>query len=113
VKLSEQKPLDDIHSAELAREKLKSDLEISVAQQQLVQRVEELKAEVEAMVNKANAVSPALISALQSFADKALAEKMAQSMAPMAILGGKSVADVFAQLLKGTVVEKVLTHEKK
>jgi major vault protein len=88
-------------------------LELSISQQQLVQRLEELKAEVDAVVNKANAVSPQLISALQSFSDRALAGKMAESMAPLAILGGKSIAEVFSNLLKGTVLEKVITQVEK
>jgi len=113
AKLAEQKTLDTIYTAELSREKAKADLELNITQQEMLQRIEELKAEVDAVVSKANAVSPGLISALQSFGDKALAEKMAESMAPMAILGGKSVAEILGQLLKGTVVEKVLGHQIK
>lgn len=108
ARLEQQDPLNQINEAELARQKSEHDLELSLAQQQLEQRLEELKAEVEAVVNKAEAVSPQLVSALQAFGDKALAEKMAESMAPLAILGGKSVADVFAQLLQGTALERVL-----
>ncbi len=108
TKLADQQTLDQIYSAELSREKAKYDLELQVAQQQLVQRMEELKAEVQAVVTKAKAVSPQLVAALRDFSDKALAERMAESMAPMAILGGKSVAEVFGNLLKGTVLEKVL-----
>jgi major vault protein len=67
-----------------------------------------LQAEVQAVVDKSEAVSPDLIAALQSFSDKELAEKMAETMAPLAILGGKSVADVFAQLLAGTNLESVI-----
>ena len=39
----------------------------------------------------------------------ALAEKMAETMAPLSIIGGKSVVDVFANLVKGTKLEKVLS----
>lgn len=109
AKVAEQAPLDQIAQAELARQKAKSDLDLAIAQTALTQRIEELKADVEGVINKAHAVSPELIAALQAFSDKALAERMAQSMAPLAILGGKSIAEVFAQLLKGTVLEKVLT----
>jgi major vault protein len=49
---------------------------------------------------------------LQAFSERALAEKVAQNMAPLGILGGNSVADVFAQLLKGTVLESVLRREE-
>jgi len=60
------------------------------------------------VVNKAEAVSPDLIAALQAFGDKALAEKMAETMAPLSIIGGKSIVEVFANLLQGTQLEKVL-----
>ncbi len=113
AKLTEQEPLDKINEAELARQKAKHDLEIALAQQQLEQQLETLKAEVQAIVDKSEAVSPQLVAALQAFSDKALAEKMAESMAPLAILGGKSVADVFSQLLQGTVLENVLTATNK
>ncbi len=108
AKLAEQQALAKINEEELAREKAKSDFELNIAEQQLAQRLNELKAEVQAVVDKAGAVSPNLVAALQAFSDKALAEKMAESMAPLAILGGRSIADVFAQLLKGTVLENVL-----
>ncbi len=108
TRLDEQEPLDKINEAQLARQKAEHDLELGVAQQQLEQRIEKLQAEVQAIVDKAGAVSPQLIAAMQAFGDKALAEKMAESMAPLAILGGKSVADVFSQLLQGTILETVL-----
>jgi len=63
------------------------------------------------VVQKAHAVSPELVAALQAFGDKALAEKMAESMAPLAILGGNSVAEVFSQLLQGTILENVLAKK--
>ncbi|MBF0226968.1 MAG: hypothetical protein HQK76_16105 [Desulfobacterales bacterium] len=107
-KLAEQNALETINTAEIARQKAKFDLDLSVSEQKMNQRLEELKSQVEAVVNKAKAVSPQLVSALQSFADKALAEKMAETMSPLAILGGKSISEVFAQLLKGTVIEKAL-----
>ncbi len=109
AKLAEQEALDKINEAELTRQKAEHDLELDVAKQQLEQHLETLRAEVQAIVDKSEAVSPQLVAALQAFSDKALAEKMAESMAPLAILGGKSVADVFGQLLQGTVLENVLT----
>ena len=111
AKLAKQAPLDKIHDAELARQKAKIDQELAVAQQQLTQRIEELNAHVDAVVHKADAVSPQLVAALQAFSDKALAERMAESMAPLAILGGRSIADAFAQLLKGTMLENILVKE--
>ncbi|HEY9071753.1 MAG TPA: hypothetical protein VIV61_15955, partial [Candidatus Ozemobacteraceae bacterium] len=108
AKLADQDAIGKIDAAELARRKDAFDLEVDVAKRKLALRIDELKSETEAVIGKAGAVTPELIAALQAFGDKALAERMAQSMAPLAILGGKSISDVFAQLLKGTALEGVL-----
>jgi major vault protein len=106
--LAQQTGLNQLQQADLARQKARDDQEVALAEAKQQQRLAELAAEVQAVVSKAGAVSPDLVAALQAFGDKALAEKMAQSMAPLAILGGKSVSEVFGQLLKGTVLERVL-----
>jgi major vault protein len=111
AELTEQDTLNQINQAELDRLKERENLQIELAQQKLAQELEKMKGEVEAVVAKAQAVSPNLVAALQAFADKALAEKMAQSMSPLAILGGKSVAEVLANLLKGTVLSNVLEQK--
>jgi major vault protein len=110
AQLAEQETLNQINQSEITRKKEKEEMILEIAQKELNQQLEELKAEVEAVVAKAKAVSPNLVAALQSFGDKALAEKMAESMSPLAILGGKSVADVFANLLKGTNIAQVLNQ---
>ncbi|AFM03574.1 Shoulder domain protein [Bernardetia litoralis DSM 6794] len=112
AKLDEQKSLNQINDDELSRQKAINNLELEKAQKQLEQFILEEQTEVEAVVAKAKAVSPDLIAALQSFSDKELAQKMADSMAPLAILGGKSIADVFGNLLKGTQLSSVLSSLK-
>jgi major vault protein len=109
-KVKEQDYLNKISTAEISRFKSKKELELSLIDKELAQKIEYLRAEVDAIVNKSKAISPQFISALQSFSDKALAEKMAESMSPLAILGGKSVTDVLTQLLRGTTIEKVLNR---
>ena len=109
---AEQAVLDAIHQAELARKSAASKYELEVNRAQLEQRLTELQAQVKAVVDKAQAVSPDLVAALQSFSERALAEKMAESMAPLAILGGESVSEVLARLLQGTPVAKVLAAPK-
>lgn len=106
--LAEQERLGAIHEAELGRRQATATLELTVQQQQLDQRLRELQAEVAAVVEKARAVSPDLIAALQAFGDRALAEKMAESMAPLAILGGESVAEVLGRLLRGSPLARLL-----
>ncbi|MCI4626455.1 MAG: hypothetical protein L3V56_10900 [Candidatus Magnetoovum sp. WYHC-5] len=110
--LTQQEKLVLINEVELERDKAKKLQLLDFSQRLLQQQIMELSAEVKAVVDKANAISPDLIAALQAFADKNLAEKMAQTMAPLAIIGGKSVADVLSQLLKGTPLEKVLEAKK-
>ena len=108
AKLAQQEKLTAISNSELARDKDKKEQELAFAKKELELRLGELKAEVLAVVDKAKAVSPDLIAALQAFADKNLAEKMAETMSPLAIIGGKSIAEVFSQLLKDTPLEEVL-----
>ena len=105
AKLEMQKNLGDVHDAELLRQRATTQAEVDASRQRLEQRLLSMRAEVEAVVKKAEALNPDFIAALQSFGDKALAERMAESMAPLAILGGKSVSDVLNNLLKGTRLE--------
>jgi len=102
--------MSKINGEELARQKACAEQEMSEKEAAMEQRIRELKAEAEALVTKAEAIKPDLIAAIQSFSDKELASRMAESMAPLAILGGRSVSDVVANLLKGTGVEYVLKN---
>lgn len=104
----QQAALNGIQTAELARREAAAAQEATAEQRRLEQRIQALRAEVDAMVQRAEAVSPELIAALQAFSDRALVERVSQSMAPLAILGGKSVQEVLAGLLKGTALERVV-----
>lgn len=57
---------------------------------------------IEEVTKKAEAITPDMVEAVQIFADKELAGKLAESMSPLAILGGGSLVDVFTRLIKGT-----------
>jgi major vault protein len=111
AQIAEQERLDAIHGSELGRRRSAQDFELAVLQQKLEQRLRELQHETTAVVDKAKAVSPDLIAALQAFGERALAEKMAQSMAPLAILGGESVSEVLGKLLRGTPLARLLAPE--
>ncbi len=110
---AEQSLLDAIQQAELSRKRAVAELDLDVARQKLEQDLARVAAEVRAVVEKAGAISPDLVAALQSFSDRALAERMAESMAPLAILGGESVSDVLARLLKGTPAANALAPRAK
>lgn len=111
ARLADQDNLSAIEKAELARKKEALDLDLDVTKRKLDLEIARLQAEVQGVVDRAGAISPDLIAALQAFSDRALAGKMAESMAPLAILGGKSIAEVFAQLVKGTPLEDVLNKK--
>lgn len=106
-----QADLDAIHTAELVRSTRSQQAQAEAAKVAMEQRIRELEAEVKAVVSKAEAVSPDLIAALQAFSDRAMVEKVSASMAPLAILGGESVADVLRRLLAGTPLASVLSVE--
>lgn len=106
--LSDQENLSKIHGAELLRERESEVQKLELSKQGLEQELSRMKAEVEAVAEKAKAFTPDLIAALQAFGDRELAARVAQSMSPLAILGGTSVAEVFSRLLKGTAFENLL-----
>lgn len=112
AQLTQRATFEQLVASELKVKEDTEQLRITLAQAELEQELAKIAAEVKAVVDKAQAISPDFIAALQAFSDKALAEKMAESMAPLSILGGKSVAEVLSNLLKGTVVEKVLQNSK-
>jgi len=111
AKLTEQGVLSQINEVKRAVSKADEELALEISQKQLEQKLLLIKSEVDAIAQKAEAISPDFIAALQAFGDKALAEKMAESMAPLSIIGGKSIAEVFANMLQGTVLENVLKKQ--
>jgi len=110
--LEKHKALQLVNTVKLEIEKANKDLLLETELKYLNIELERIKADVSAVVNKAAAISPDLIAALQAFSDRSLAEQMAKSMAPLAILGGHSIADVLNNLLKGTMIENVLQSNK-
>ena len=108
LELERQDSLNALSSSARQRARLASEQELELAKQRQEQELERLRAEVAGVVEKAQAISPDLVAALQAFGDRHLAEKMASSMAPLAILGGESVADALGRLLKNTPLENVV-----
>lgn len=94
----------------LKREKESGEQKSYFKEKDMQLRLKELEAEIKAVTDKAKAITPDLIAALQSFSDKELLQKVAVSMAPLSILGGESVADVITKLLKGTKLEGVFLN---
>lgn len=81
---------------------------LATQQAELELRIQTLTAEADSLVKRAEAISPDLVAALQAFGNQMVASEAAKAMAPLAILGGSSVADVLKQLLSGTQMGKAM-----
>lgn len=92
----------------LKRETALKEAAIVIAEKTQAVELAAIKAEADALIAKAGAVSPDLVAALQAFSDRYLAAEAAKAMGPMALLGGESVADVLAKLLRNTPLAKNL-----
>ena len=108
LSIQEEEAQLKLHELKLTQQSLEGKQAIEMYEREMRLRLEEFKAEVDGMVARADAISPDLIAALQSFSDRAMVERVSESMSPLAILGGSSVADVLHQLLRGTPLDRVL-----
>jgi len=106
--LDKQDVLNGISEAELARNKARREQELALAREQLTQTLEDLKARSTAWVEKATAIQPELVAALQANSDVQLLSKAYENMAPLSVLGNKSVVDLVQGLVKGTKLEGYL-----
>lgn len=105
------KYLVEIHEINLSKNALSSRQSFDDEKRLSDLRMEELKKETEALISKAGAVSPGLISAMQTFGDRAVIENLSSAISPFGIidmLKGQSVVDTFKRLFKGSPVEDSL-----
>lgn len=105
--LEEQEAKNSIADAARLAEKATSDFELDIERQRQDMKIRFIQAEIEAVVKKSGAITPDLIAALQAFGDNDLVVKAAEAMAPLSIIGGKSIGDVLSNLLSGTKLESV------
>ena len=111
-RLATEQANGEITSARLEIEMQAAEAHLELEKEQQAQRLAVIQAEVQAVVDKAKAISPDLIAALSIFGERAMVEKVAEAMAPMSILGGKdggSVIDILKKLLEGTNLAKQLS----
>lgn len=118
-KLQQQKLLDEIQRAEIDRLQADADLKERISKADLALRVEELRAQAQAEIDRITAVTPDLIAAMQSLGHSQLVEALTSNLSPLAILGGTSVADIGRKLLSGTGLDGLIdslpevTHKKR
>ena len=105
---NKQEALDSILGSELSRRKSAEELNDALAQASLKLRLDELEAQTKAEVDRIGAVSEDLIAAMQSLGHSELTAKLTENMSAMALLGGKSVAEVAQRVLAGTGLEPLI-----
>ena len=108
LSIQSEKDKASIHTLVLATQKATCDQEIALEAEKVRLRKEWLEAKVQAVVNKATAITPDLIAALQAFGDSSLIEKVSEAMGPLAMIKNTGVMDVVGQLLQGTPLAKHL-----
>lgn len=98
------KAKSEITKLHLDEQVTKREAEISLDQKVQALKLNEIHAQVQAVCDKAAAIQPDLIAALSTFGERAMVEKVAESMAPLSILTGgrKSVLEALQELIKGT-----------
>ncbi len=110
VQEERERAADSVAQAELDRALAAAKQAIDLADKKQQQELALLKAEVEAVVEKAQAIGPDLIAALQAFGDQKIAGDLATALAPLSILGGTSIADVISNILSGTAIGEIATR---
>jgi len=106
--LEAEKARSLITAVQLDVQKAADDQTHALAERRQGLEIKKIEAQVQALVDKAKAVSPDLIAALNAFGERAMVEQVAKSMAPLAILGGDSVVEVLKKLVEGTALSKYL-----
>lgn len=108
--LEDQKARGLVETEKLKTIRAQREQELAIDDAILAQKLKERRAEVEAIIDRAKAITPGLIEALNSFGENAMIEKVSQAMAPLSIIGGTSVMDAIKKLLEGTKLGQQLSN---
>jgi len=106
IALENSRIKDSTAAADLERKQREQEAQLKYLQAKLEIDTKQMHEIANAFIKKAAAVSPQLVGALQTFGDKIALQAACKSVAPLAILGGDSVADVVRNMFAGTVLEK-------
>jgi major vault protein len=68
------------------------------------------KIDTDAISGRMKAISPDLVKVIDLASDRQFAGTLAEKMAPLAIIGGKSITDAFSNLISGTAIGKKLQN---
>lgn len=99
---------DVIADAERTRKEKDNDLELAHKKQMLELEATREAAAAEAMRTVLAALGPDLAAALNAKGNQEIVGRIAESIAPYAVAGGKPVSRAVSELLRGTTLESVL-----
>ena len=99
---------DAIADAERTRKEKDNDLELAHKKQMLELEATREAAAAEAMRTVLAALGPDLAAALNAKGNQEIVGRIAESIAPYAVAGGKPVSRAVSELLRGTTLESVL-----
>lgn len=99
---------DAIADAERTRKEKDNDLELTHKKQMLELEATREAAAAEAMRTVLAALGPDLAAALNAKGNQEIVGRIAESIAPYAVAGGKPVSRAVSELLRGTTLESVL-----
>jgi len=98
----------EITSAEISRRQISEDQLHAIALRTLERELQKMEADTKSTVDRATAMQGPLTTALTVFADQQLTERAATALGPLSAMSGVSVADILANLFKGTPVAEGL-----
>ena len=110
AKADMQDILDDIHKAQLARDKAADAAKIEAEKALAAIEEAKQKAYAETVAKIYASISPDLVAALESQANAQIMSGLGNAVSPYAIANGESVADAINTLLRGTSLEKTLKN---
>lgn len=105
-----QKEINDI---KLLSEEANKELQERFANLADMRKMTMITRETESAVAKSQAIQPKLVEALTATAQTGLMKEMAEHLAPLSIVEGKSLAGSLTTLLDGTPLEKILDNVQK
>lgn len=121
TRLEAERERDDINgeieAKKLERNKVRENQRLEIRNREIEQATKEKQVYADTVAKIMSAVSPDLIAAMQSSSNAETLRAVSESMAPLAIARGESVADTVNTLMRGTTLEnvfgKIIEHSEK
>ena len=109
--LANQKIREQIEESNRNLSRLQREQEISFKQKEIELEITRIVADTKSVIDKAEAIQPDLIAALQAFSDQKLVANLAESVAPLAIISKTGISDIVMKLFNGTPLQNFIQEK--